>query len=80
MMQKSSSPARCRACQLQLCKSRSQAPHASLTEVQADQSSRLGERHFRCQACGTTLANSDDCTIAGWRSIGVAAAAAASPA
>jgi hypothetical protein len=69
MVQKLSIVARCPACQLQLCKSRSQLPHAALTEVRTGQDRPNGERQFSCKTCGTTLVNSDDMTIAGWRSV-----------
>jgi hypothetical protein len=73
MMQKSPIGTRCPACQLQLCKSRSQVPHASLTEVRVEQTHAASERYFTCKACGTTLINSDDRNIPGWRSMAASA-------
>ncbi len=59
--------ARCPACQLQLCKSRVQGPHALLTEVKTDESGRGRETFFSCQTCGVTLINSTDLGKPGWR-------------
>lgn len=59
--------ARCPACQLQLCKSRVQGPHALLTEVKSDESSGGRETSFTCQTCGVTLINSADLGKPGWR-------------
>ncbi len=58
---------RCPACQLQICKSRIQPPHAQLTEVKSDESSRGRETYFNCQSCGITLINSSDLGKPGWR-------------
>ncbi|MBY0509736.1 MAG: hypothetical protein K2P94_06245 [Rhodospirillaceae bacterium] len=58
---------RCRACQLQICKSRVQGPHAGLTEVKTDESHPGRETFFSCQACGITLINSTDLAKQGWR-------------
>ena len=66
-MSNPSSALRCPACQLQLCKSRAQAPHALLTEVKSDESARGRETHFNCQTCGVTLINSSDLGKPGWR-------------
>jgi len=58
---------RCPACQLQLCKSRQQRPHALLTEVKSDESSHGRETYFSCQTCGATLVNTSDLRKPGWR-------------
>ncbi len=65
---------RCPACQLQICKSRVQAPHAALTEVKTDESHRGRETFFSCQTCGITLINSTDLAKQGWRQAPVAPA------
>lgn len=57
--------ARCRACQLQLCKSRTQPPHGQLTQSDSDE--RLGRRVFTCQECNTVLVNSVDPALPGWK-------------
>lgn len=60
-----SAKARCRACQLQLCKGREQLPHAHLTEIdrnEGDQSTR-----YTCASCDQTLIRSGDFAKAGWR-------------
>ncbi len=62
----STSP-RCRACQLQLCKSRSERPHAALTESKGDSMMRGTEQQFLCKTCGATLINSSDLAKPGWR-------------
>lgn len=54
--------ARCAACQLQLCKSRDENPHAQLREDARDASSTV----YRCEACGGTLVRSRDPASAGW--------------
>jgi hypothetical protein len=58
---------RCSACQLQICKSRVQGPHAALTEVKIDDSNRGRETYYACQTCGITLINSTDLAKQGWR-------------
>ncbi len=58
---------RCRACQLQLCKSRSEPPHAALTESKTDGVMRGAERHFTCKTCNATMINSSDLAKPGWR-------------
>jgi hypothetical protein len=58
---------RCPACQLQICKSRVQPPHALLTEVKSDESSHGRETFYNCQTCGITLINSSDLGKPGWR-------------
>jgi hypothetical protein len=56
---------RCAACQLQLCKSRDEPPHAALTEIGRDQ--LMGARHsYTCGTCGATLASSSDMSKPGW--------------
>jgi hypothetical protein len=57
---------RCPACQLQLCKARTAAPHAGLNENSSDEMLRGQERAFLCQTCGITLVNSPDTTRPGW--------------
>ncbi len=61
----SPAPPRCAACQLQLCKSRDERPHAALAEVSHNDTSRLSVG-FRCQTCGTVLVRSQDMGKPGW--------------
>ncbi|MSO98974.1 MAG: hypothetical protein EXR11_12275 [Rhodospirillaceae bacterium] len=67
--------ARCRACQLQLCKSREERPHADLKAVvdgsiEAKDSAIKGrDTAYTCQKCGTGLVNSTDKTEPGWRKL-----------
>lgn len=61
---KPDSTVRCRACQLQLCKSRQEAPHANLTETLRDDGARSA--HYECRACGTILLCSRDMGRPGW--------------
>ncbi len=56
---------RCPACQLQLCKSREERPHAALTEFNRPDAPRLSSA-FTCQTCGSTLVRSQDMGKAGW--------------
>ena len=67
MADKQSIASRCRACQLQLCKSRSEPPHAALSESKVEGVMRGAERHFLCKTCGVTLINSSDLAKPGWR-------------
>ena len=67
MADKLSISSRCRAYQLQLCKSRREPPHAALTESKSDGVMRGADRHFTCQTCGATLINSNDLAKPGWR-------------
>ena len=57
--------ARCAACQLQLCKSRQEPPHAALKEVSREgmNQQRVG---FNCQTCGAILIRSSDLSAPGW--------------
>lgn len=56
--------ARCGACQLQLCKSRDESPHARLRESAGDGAAR--QTVYRCEDCGATLIHSHDTAAAGW--------------
>ena len=53
---------RCAACQLQLCKSRSEPPHAALREVTRDKQAIS----YLCQTCGVTLTCDSDLAKPGW--------------
>lgn len=55
---------RCRACQLQLCKSRREAPHAALIETLRDDAG--GFVRYGCQSCGLSLCRSGDLSLPGW--------------
>lgn len=55
---------RCRACQLQLCKSRTQEPHAALKEISRDEAKRITV--YRCDSCEATLERSADLARPGW--------------
>jgi hypothetical protein len=61
---------RCAACQLQLCKSRDESPHAALTEIggaPVTGGKFAGGRHsYTCGTCGVTLACSSDMSKPGW--------------
>ena len=57
-------PTRCRACQLQLCKSRSQPPHASLKET--SRNAVNGAVVFQCEACDASLLHTMDLEKPGW--------------
>jgi len=57
-------PQRCAACQLQLCKSREERPHAALTEMPGDALQR--DTAYSCQTCGCILVRSSDATRPGW--------------
>ena len=57
------------ACQLQLCKSRGEPPHAALKEtaVKVTGSGFTGAgMAYACATCGTTLVRSSDPAKAGW--------------
>lgn len=57
-------PARCRACQLQLCKSRLEKPHTALKEVGRDE---IKDRvHYACETCQAVLVWSGDKALPGW--------------
>ncbi len=64
--------ARCPACQLQICKSRHERPHAGLKpaerEVMAD-GKLSSESHavYLCQTCSAVLIHSSDVMEPGWR-------------
>jgi hypothetical protein len=55
---------RCRACQLQLCKSRKEAPHAALKETLRDEIGRFVR--YGCDTCGTELICSENLGVPGW--------------
>lgn len=55
---------RCAACQLQLCKSRTQEPHAGLKEVSRDEGKQTVI--YRCEGCGATLTRSSSLARPGW--------------
>jgi uncharacterized protein with PIN domain len=55
---------RCAACQLQLCKSRTQEPHAGLKEVSRDEGKQTVT--YRCDGCGATLMRSSSLARPGW--------------
>ncbi|MHB1204181.1 MAG: hypothetical protein ACYCZX_01330 [Rhodospirillaceae bacterium] len=60
---------RCAACQLQLCKSRGEPPHAALKEGAVKVTGGKfagGDTVYVCDTCGTTLVRSDDPGKAGW--------------
>lgn len=60
---------RCSACQLQLCKSRSEPPHVSLKESAVKVTGGKfagGDTVYVCATCSTTLVRSDDPGKAGW--------------
>ena len=64
-------PPRCRACQLQLCKSRDQPPHAGLKVTDgsglAEKTMGTQGTQFLCETCGSIMIRSTDLTQAGWR-------------
>ena len=57
--------ARCKPCQLQLCKSRRELPHAALKEIRRD---AIGHARvvYACQTCGSYLVCSADMGTPGW--------------
>lgn len=55
---------RCSACQLQLCKSRREAPHAALKETLRNELERFVR--YACQSCGTSLLCSENLSVPGW--------------
>ncbi len=55
---------RCAACQLQICKSRIESPHAALQESSRDQVNNTAE--FVCDTCAVTLVWSGDMKSPGW--------------
>lgn len=57
--------ARCKACQLQLCKGRGERPHAALKEtsrIRTDPASI----DFKCDSCGAVMICSADLAKSGW--------------
>lgn len=74
---------RCRACQLQLCKSRDEPPHGQLivldpapTTVPTQTAKVRGvkpwnsrDTAYTCQSCGDALVHSSDKAEAGWRKL-----------
>jgi len=58
---------RCPACQLQLCKSRHQAPHAALKEISRNDADGALEVTYACGTCEATLISSTDMRKPGWR-------------
>jgi hypothetical protein len=61
--------ARCAACQLQLCKSRDEPPHSSLSEVTRDNGRDGLSVNYLCQNCGVTMIRSADLAEPGWSSL-----------
>ena len=67
------SGARCKACQLQLCKSRDERPHAALSASPVaqttgrDKSRSPADTAFVCKTCGITMIHSADLARPGWR-------------
>ena len=57
-------PARCAACQLQLCKSRTEPPHAALKEIGRDEAEQA--TRYSCQTCGAVLVRTSDYARPGW--------------
>ena len=55
---------RCRACQLQLCKSRREPPHAALEETSRDEMMHFVR--YECKSCGTKLICSQEFGVSGW--------------
>lgn len=55
---------RCGACQLQLCKSRTQEPHPALKEIARDEGKQSVT--YRCDACGAALTRSGNLSLPGW--------------
>jgi len=60
---------RCAACQLQLCKSRDEPPHAKLSEVSRDNARDPQAINYLCQTCGVTMLRSADLGRPGWSSL-----------
>ncbi len=59
---------RCAACQLQICKSRDEPPHANLTEVTPESPHDGNSVSYLCKSCGVTIIRSADLTKPGWSS------------
>ena len=55
---------RCPACQLQLCKSRSEAPHGALKETSRDEVNEL--IRFTCATCSAVMVRSANLGRPGW--------------
>lgn len=58
-----SSP-RCRDCQLQLCKSRTEPPHGALKETARDEVHNRTQ--FACATCGAAMVRNGDLSKPGW--------------
>lgn len=58
---------RCAPCQLQLCKSRQQAPHGALKEISRNDADGEQEILYTCSMCEATLVSSTDMKKPGWR-------------
>jgi hypothetical protein len=63
---------RCPACQLQICKSRHERPHAGLKPAEREfvADSKFDSEHhtvYLCQACAAVLIHSTDVMEPGWR-------------
>jgi predicted RNA binding protein YcfA (HicA-like mRNA interferase family) len=64
---------RCAACQLQLCKSREQGPHAAMERSDPQPETINGKPRkgsdvvYTCQSCGTALVHAQDRNDPGWR-------------
>jgi hypothetical protein len=56
--------ARCPACQLQICKSRFEPPHAGLKELERDQVKNSAV--YSCESCNVSLVWSGDFSRPGW--------------
>jgi hypothetical protein len=57
-------PVRCRACQLQLCKSRTEKPHAGLKETGRDLTTDTAQ--YACDSCGAVMEWSGNPARPGW--------------
>jgi hypothetical protein len=58
------SEVRCRACQLQLCKSRTEKPHTGLKEVGRDEVKQ--QVQYACETCAAVMEWCGDPTRPGW--------------
>ena len=59
---------RCAACQLQVCKSRDESPHAKLSETTSVHARDGQSSAYLCQTCGVTMIRSADLSKPGWSS------------
>ena len=57
-------PVRCRACQLQLCKSRMEKPHTGLKETGRDETRDTAQ--YACDSCGAVMEWSGNPSRPGW--------------